>query len=253
MELKALGNSEVHVGQLLTLYSSDPENASNYEYSVLYVLVDFNLSHAMAEYYSTLVKTPTEIKTRDALAKFAAHLVAIGYAKVPDTVMVHLGEASRPPKRIFDEYKYRKSPVHFVFGQLKEELVVRTVDFFTHEGHYLIFINPQGVSDEFRLDLSLGDEFLGTLRLGVVAHSSRTVLINAHDLDRLCQQFNDLIQDLLPQQQIKIERITADITPGSKLLLDPEAYGKTQTWLNRSGNPPWGNRVPEQLALAAEG
>lgn len=253
MELKALGNSEVRAGQLLTLYSSSEESADQVGYSMLFVLVDFNLSKAMAEYHSILVKNPAGLKTRDALKSFATYLVASGYVKQPEPVMVHLGEASRPPKRIIDEYKYQKNPVHHIFGQLKEEIVLRSIDLFTHEGHYVILMNPEGVQDEFRLDLSCNGEFLGVLRLGVVGHSSRTILYNPADLEKIRSMMDHLIQEVLPDQKIVIERITADFPPTSRMLLDADAYARTQTWLNRGGHPPWGDRVSEPLALAAEG
>lgn len=223
MELKALGYSEVKSGQLLTFYLTDDEVDNKFEYVVLYALKDFNLSHLMAQYYPSMLQKIPRIKSEEVIHDFASRLAAEGYVTKPDCALVNLGNVGRPPERILKEYKYELNPGAFTLERLREEITIRSLSFFNHQGHYLLLLNPIAVGDELLLELSQAGEHLGLLHLGVVSSATRSTLLNAADYDTIKEAVGALIEEVFPDQGIVIERVLADLQPNTRFRTEPRS------------------------------
>jgi len=200
MESKPLGESRAKAGQLLSLYVESETLPLS---ATLYVLKDFNLSEEMANYF----EANRNERSESAMGLFTEYLKHKGLVEEPYSEIMVIGQAGRPPRRMINEWKFRRNPTMFLMERIHRMLHTASLYLFTHDGTYLILLDHGQCPEEVILEISHKGEPLGRVHLDVMSDTPKRVKINNEDLNRISTVVQKALIEKFPKEELTVSRI----------------------------------------------
>ena len=195
MNKSLLGTTLIAKGQLVTLYLENVEDDRPQRAVILYATKDFNLSEAMATYYSLCQKRQKVYKSEAVLQLFVEYLMEQGYVEHPNNETVSIGVAGRPPVRMIDEFKYSKNPSAFMMEKINGVIRSRCIGFFNARSKYFNLMDPDICPFQIRCDITIDGVFTEVLTVGL-SPSTKGTMIHKDD----CPKIKELLQKLFDEE-----------------------------------------------------
>lgn len=213
MELRTIGHSSVVKGQLLTLYVTDPNNAGDHYFTLLYVKEAFDVSAQMAAFYAQLDDKTRCLPIEKNTEGFYLYLLKQGLVERPRSNVIHMGEAGRANNRLTQEYRYSLNPVEFIIDTLNNGLMYQSRSFVSEQGYRYMLVGPSCSFSEVVATIDVNGETIGSIHMGIAFDRTLDAELSQRDLKRMTAVLMDMIKEVGCFPGLSVSNLQLSLAP----------------------------------------
>jgi len=195
MSLSNIGTYEVSRGQLITLFTENPDGR-NHKFTLIYVKKSFNMSEKMVEYYNSLKPDEKTQSSEDSSEGLYRMLLKQGLVEKPRSDFINMGNVGRPSSRLADEVRYSRNPESFLFERIQDDLLYSTRIFFNHQNYRVLLLGAGSSLNEAIIDVHDEDGVIvWSFKIGIVFDGTVDLTLNDDDTNKLRETVKAMIRE----------------------------------------------------------